>query len=269
VGRRDLYYARGLELGRLEREGRPRLEYVRTLELLDRFLPPPPALVLDVGGGPGAYAAALAERGYEVRLVDPVPLHVEHARDLAAGRVEARLGDARELEEADASADAVLLLGPLYHLVERSERLRALAEARRVARPGGVVVAAAISRFASLLDGLVASGYRDPDFVEIVRRDLADGRHVNPRELDRPEWFTTAYFHRPDELAAEVEEAGLELETVLAVEGPCWIAERVDEGADPAADEILLEALRTVEADPALLGASLHLLAVGRRPGEG
>jgi SAM-dependent methyltransferase len=265
VSWRDLY-ARGLEIGRLERDGRPRLEHVRTLELLDRFLPPPPALVLDVGGGPGAYAVPLAERGYDVRLVDPVPLHVEHSRQLSAGRFEARIGDARGLEEPDASVDAVLLLGPLYHLVERPERLRALAEARRVLRPAGVVAAAAISRFASLLDGLVASGDRDPDFVEIVRRDLADGRHVNPREDDRPGWFTTSYFHRPEELAAEVEEAGLELEALLAVEGPGWIAERVDEDADPAADEILLEALRTVEAEPALLGASLHLLAVGRKP---
>jgi SAM-dependent methyltransferase len=222
--------------------------------------------VLDVGGGPGAYALPLAERGYEVRLVDPVPLHVEHAREVAAGRFAARLGDALELAEPDASADAVLLLGPLYHLVERPERLRALAEARRVVRAGGVVAAAAISRFASLLDGLVASGVREPEFVEIVRRDLADGRHVNPREHDRPDWFTTSYFHRPEELAAEVEEAGLELEALLAVEGPGWIAERVDEDADPAADEVLLEALRTVEADPALLGMSLHLLAVARKP---
>ena len=259
------YYARGLELGRLERDGRPRLEHVRTLELLDRFLPPPPALVLDVGGGPGAYAVPLAERGYEVRLVDPVELHVEHSRTLAAGRFEARLGDARELEEPDGSVDAVLLLGPLYHLVERPERLRALAEARRVLKPGGVVAAAAISRFASFLDGLVATGVREPEFVELVRRTLAEGTHVNPREDDRPGWFTTAYFHRPEELAAEVEEAGFELEALLAVEGPGWIAERIDEDADPAADEVLLDALRRVEAEPALMGASLHLLAVGRK----
>src|SRR5262245_49787637 len=145
------YYARGEERGRLaSRQGR--LELVRTVELLERVLPAPPADVLDVGGGPGRYASLLADRGYRVRLVDVVPQHVEQAAE--DGRVDAVLGDARSLDEPDASRDAVLLLGPLYHLTERADRVRALAEAGRVVRPGGVVAAAAISRFASLLAGL-------------------------------------------------------------------------------------------------------------------
>src|SRR5262245_49803419 len=127
------YYARGEERGRLaSRQGR--LELTRTLELLERVLPPPPADVLDVGGGPGRYASLLADRGYRVRLVDAVALHVEQAS--ADGRVEAVLGDARALDEPDGSYGAVLLLGPLYHLTERADRVLALSEARRVVRPG-------------------------------------------------------------------------------------------------------------------------------------
>jgi SAM-dependent methyltransferase len=76
----ESHYGTGYERSRLFRGGRPSLEYVRSMELLERLLPAPPARVLDVGGGPGAYAAPLARRGYRVHLVDPVPLHVEQAR---------------------------------------------------------------------------------------------------------------------------------------------------------------------------------------------
>ena len=88
-------------------------------------------------------------------MVDLTPLHVERALELASGDFTAALGDARALAAPDGSFDVVLLLGPLYHLLEREDRLCALAEARRVVPTGGLVAAAAISRFASLLDGLM------------------------------------------------------------------------------------------------------------------
>src|SRR5690349_7412052 len=141
------HYESGVERRRLDDS----LELVRTLVLLEAALPPAPARILDVGGGPGVYASHFAAAGYEVKLVDVHPLHVDQAR--ALGGFEAVLGDARRLDEPDESADAVLLLGPLYHLTERSDRVCALQEARRVVRPGGLVAAAAVSRFASLLDG--------------------------------------------------------------------------------------------------------------------
>ena len=112
------YYARGLEAGRLEAEFP--LEQAHTRELLVRHLPPAPAVILDVGGGAGAYALWLAARGYRVHLVDPVPLHLEQARQASAAQgiplLSVRPGDARALEQPPASVDAVLLLGPLYHL---------------------------------------------------------------------------------------------------------------------------------------------------------
>lgn len=110
------------------------LEMVRTQELLRRHLPPAPASVLDVGGGPGAHARWLSEDGYRVHLVDPVQRHLAEAEDSGCS---VELGDARELSAADASYDVVLVLGPLYHLVEAADRRTALAEAYRVVRPGG------------------------------------------------------------------------------------------------------------------------------------
>jgi ubiquinone/menaquinone biosynthesis C-methylase UbiE len=253
------HYGQGVELGRLA-GGTSRIEFARTKELLERFLPAPPASVLDVGGGPGAYAAWLAERGYSVHLVDPVALHVEQAQ--ARGGFTAALGDARALDEADASVDAVLILGPLYHLTERADRVRALGETKRVVRPGGVVAAAAISRFASLFDGLAQGYLADSTFRGIVERDLADGQHRNPD--GRVEWFTTSFFHHPDELRDEIAAAGLELDGVYGVEGPGWLLP--ERWEDPAGRENVLFAARAIEDEPALSGLSAHLLAVARRP---
>jgi ubiquinone/menaquinone biosynthesis C-methylase UbiE len=110
------------------------LERFRTQAILARHLPPPPATIFDVGGGAGVYAFPLAQQGYQVHLIDPVELHLERARSRAeASRVtlaSITKGDAREMDVPSETADAVLLLGPLYHLVEHSDRLRALREAR-------------------------------------------------------------------------------------------------------------------------------------------
>jgi ubiquinone/menaquinone biosynthesis C-methylase UbiE len=258
------HYESGVERDRLA-QGTSRIEFERTKELLLRHLPPPPATVLDVGGGPGAYAAWLSALGYEVHLVDPVPLHIEQAT--AAARRSPRpftavLGDARRLAEPDASRDVVLVFGPLYHLTERADRVRSLSEARRVVRPGGLVAAAAISRFASLLDGLRNAYLSDPAFREIVRRDLAEGQHRN--RDGRLEWFTPAYFHHPEELPIEFSEAGLEIDAVFGVEGPGWLL--ADPWDDPNIRAQVLFAARAAEREPALLAVSAHLLAIGHRP---
>jgi SAM-dependent methyltransferase len=252
------YYQLGLERDRLT-QGYSRIEFERTKELLGRFLPPAPARVLDIGGGPGAYAAWLADLGYEVRLVDAMPLHIEQATELAAGRFSAVVGDARRLDEPDGSWDAVLLLGPLYHLLEREERLAALGEAGRVLRPGGVLAAAAISRFASLLDGFLR-GLLDETGWALVEAHLAHGEHrPGGRNV---ELFTTAYFHRPDELKSEVEEAGFVFDGMFGVEGPGWT--EPDAPVDEQVFETVLRMARVVEQEPAIVGASAHLLVIAR-----
>jgi SAM-dependent methyltransferase len=262
------YYAAGHENDRL-RQGPFQLERVRTEELLSRHLPPAPAKVLDVGGGSGPYACWLAGRGYEVTLLDPVPLHVEQARRAAAALpagalLRAEAGDARDLPASESSQDAVLLLGPLYHLTERADRVRTLGEARRVLRPGGVAFVVGISRFASLFAGLTAGTDHDPAFVAIVERDLRDGQHRNP---DGPiEWFTTAFFHRPDELQAEIEEAGLRPTAMYGIEGPGWLAPDFGERwAEEARRRRLLDIARVVERESWLLAVSPHIMAVASR----
>jgi hypothetical protein len=154
-----------------------------------------------------------------------------------------------------------LLFGPLYHLVERADRVRALHEARRVVRPGGIVAVAAVNRFASLFDGLRERYLFQPEFRAIVERDLHDGCHVNTD--DHPHWFTTAFFHRPDELRSEVEDAGLEVVDLVGVEGMAgWMRNLDEEWETDEGRETILFAARAVEAEPSLLGLSAHLLAV-------
>jgi SAM-dependent methyltransferase len=261
------HYASGYEATRVTRDG-GRLEYVRTQELVRRFVPPAPAVLLDVGGGPGTYALWLATLGYAVHLVDALPLHVELARQASAAQPKAplasvALGDARTLDWPDHSADAILLFGPLYHLTERAERVAALREARRVARPGGVVLAIGISRFASTLDGLFSGFLADPAFAAVVQHDLEDGQHRNP--AGHPAYFTTAYFHLSEELGAEVVEAGLIHQETLAVEGPPWLSPWVEERwRHPEHREAILHLLRRLEHEPSLLGVSAHLMAVAR-----
>jgi ubiquinone/menaquinone biosynthesis C-methylase UbiE len=265
------YYAAGKEQRRLE-QGPFKLERARTEEIVLRHLPPPPAEIVDVGGGAGVYALWLAAAGYTVRLVDPVPLHVEQARAESGKHGEGRLaevllGDARRLPQADGSHDAVLMLGPLYHLTDRADRLTALREARRVLRPGGGLFAAAIGRFASLLAGLFEGHLLDPAFAAIVQQDLKDGQHRNP--TGGFDYFTTAFFHRPEELRAEVLEAGFAVDAVLGIEGPGWLLSDFDtRWADARKRELILAAARAVETEPALLGVSPHLIAVAHRPGQ-
>ena len=207
------YYKKTQEVKRLTTNAKGQLEFVRTQEIIIRYLPEPPAVILDIGGGSGPYACWLAKAGYEVHLVDPVDLHIEQAREASDRQPEHRiasisLGDARALRFSSMSADAVLLLGPLYHLPDKSERLLALSEAYRVLRNGGVMVAAGISRFASMLDSLFEDRFGNPVHTDIVQNDLETGYHRNPTA--EPKYFTDAYLHRPEELGSEVVEAGFQ-----------------------------------------------------------
>ncbi len=224
---------------------------------------------MDVGGGTGIYSFWLSRQGYEVHLVDPVSAHIDQAQKEAKKHPEyplarMRVGDAFGLDQPESSLDVVLLLGPLYHLTEKKDRLRALEEARRVLRPGGWLFAAAISRFASVLDGLFRGYLDDPEFVRIVDRDLENGQHRNP--TNNLLYFTTSFFHRPDEFFQEIKESGLSVEKMLAVEGVGWLLQNFEERwQDPDKQAQLLDVLRRLEEEPCFLGASAHLMAVARK----
>ncbi len=262
------HYASGYEAARLK-SGSGRLDRERSRELLKRFLPPAPATLLDVGGGPGGHACWLAKQGYAVHLIDIAPLHVRLAREASLRQPEAPLastavGDACSLAWKAETVDAVLLFGPLYHLTDKKDRLAALRETRRVLKSGGVLLAVGISRFASTLDGLRSGFLKDPRFAEIVNQDLKNGQHRNP--TGHPDYFMDTFFHHPDELRQEVARAGFALTGIYGVEGPGWLLSDIDAWWDNEEyRERLLHIARTLETEASLLGVGAHLIAVAEK----
>jgi SAM-dependent methyltransferase len=200
------FYERGLEADRLVMSGAGLLEFERTQEIVLRHLPPPPAVIADIGGGPGRYALWLARLGYRVVHRDVVPLHVEQLAATAVAEpgppgIDSAVGDARSLDLTDASVDAVLLLGPLYHLTRRADRIQALREAGRVVRPGGPVCGAAISRWAARYDGVLRQRLHEQ--VPEMLAAMAPLERTGVIPPLGPGWFT-AYTHRPGQLRVEL-----------------------------------------------------------------
>jgi SAM-dependent methyltransferase len=250
------------------RMDRHRTEFAVTLRALREHLPLPPARVLDCGGGPGRYAIELARQGYEVVLFDLSAGNLRLAREKAAeaGVTLAGFeqGTATDLARfPDESFDAVLLMGPLYHLLEESERRRALAEARRVLKSGGPLFAAFIARYAAHRD--CAARYPAQLLVErgVYDRILADGR-LPPADDGRPGFV--AYFAHPTEAAPLCWRAGFEVAAVLGVEGVVSTAEEEINKLSDAAWDAWVDVNWQVASDPCIHGGTEHLLVVARKP---
>src|SRR2546425_13178571 len=106
--------------------------------------------------------------------------------------------------------------------------------------------------------------FETPDFMRIIQRDLKEGQHRNPSK--HPQYFTTAYFHHPTELAEEVKEAGFQDVTVLAVEGFAWLLPDFEKlWTDKESKVQLLRLIEATETEPSLIGISAHLLCVGQK----
>lgn len=244
------------------------LEYVRVKRIVSRYLAAEPMAIADVGGAAGAYSFWLAGLGHQVSLVDLTPRHIEQAR-AEAERTGVSLheyccADARRLPFADAAFDLVLEMGPLYHLQNPDDRQAALAEAFRVLKPGHHVVCQVISRWTSLIDGFKHGFVRDGDFRAIIDADLRTGCHENPKKV--AQYFTSAYFHRPDEIAGELSQAGFRGISLAAVEGFATPLEARSLMADPVEASALLEYLDATEEVPDLIGISSHIMAIGIKP---
>lgn len=255
------YYDQGEEDRRLTRSVGGSVEFERMKRIVTEHLGES-ARVLDVGGATGTHSRWLAAAGHDVTLVDPVPSQVAEAAK--AGTFLAKVGDARDLDIPSGAVDAVLLLGPLYHLHSAPDRALALAEAKRVLRPDGLLFAQGISRLTSFIDGAV---HGDPaqlgdESLEILRT----GEWTNPGE-----GFPGGHFHTPRELRTEVEKASFTHIELIGLEGPNAGAlemlrhdEEVVELARALADAVGRRARAAGAAADPLAAYSPHVLAIDR-----
>lgn len=262
------YYSSEIEKNRLELEFF-QLEGIRTKEIISRYLDSDKKRIIDIGGGVGYYSFWLKEKGFDISLIDISPKNIELAKEklinehLKLDRIE--VGDATNLKIADEQFDIALLLGPLYHLTNKDLRIKALEEAKRVLKPGGILICAIISRYASLFDGFNRDLILDNEFEKIVINDLKSGIHKN--STDNPEYFTTAYFHTPNDLKNEIIESGLTYEKLVAIESFGWIVNDFKQKKDNKIYmDKLLNILRLIEEDENILAMSPHILGIARKP---
>ena len=248
-----------------ERLDRHQLEWDVTWRYLEDYLPDE-GHILEVGAATGRYTRELARRGYRVTAVDLSPALTAWARERCAeeglgDRVRHVVADARDLSPlAGERFDAALLMGPLYHLVFEADRRLALRQVAGLLAPGGVLVSAHICRL-GILSGLM-SEFSDwilsPDCASV----LAVGYDTDA--LDKVGTGFRGYFCRPEELRPLHEAEGFETLAVAAAE-PCIADEDAPYNALVGEERrAWLDLLYRVSAEPSLLGASRHLLYVGK-----
>ena len=268
------FYNNGAEIGRLER-GLGVVEFYRTNEILSRYIDTG-KVIYDIGGGIGMYAAWLAKMGNEVHLIELAESAVEYAKAnmMQDCQFVAETGDARHINRPDESADVVLLMGPLYHLRDREDRLLTLRESLRVLKPGGLLGAAGISKFSSMTWALSVYGEKknenlvefldDPVFFNMIKGEMTTGDHIRPKEYAK--FIAESYFTTAEEMKTEITEASFVVDKAIAVEGCIWFTpHREEKWADEASRERLLDIVRMTESEPEMMGMSPHFLVVARK----
>lgn len=258
------FYATTSEEGRLQLGLGP-LEFERNKALISKYLPKK-GVIIDVGGGPGIYSEWLAGLGHDVYLIDPVEKHIKQANKRSAKakkQFKSLFAEARNLELEDNLADVVILHGPLYHLQAKTDRIAAIAEAKRVLKPNGIALGFAINHSASTIAALLNGFIHNPEIFEMCKAELSGGIHTPPKNM--PGVLPPAYFHRPNELKAEFEEAGFTYLGTYAVEGLIWMDKNYFQTrSDPQKKERIMELMQIMEKDPDLLSLSPHMMIAGK-----
>ncbi|MCH5198534.1 MAG: methyltransferase domain-containing protein [Oscillospiraceae bacterium] len=261
-------YNKGIEKNRLHK-GLGLIEFARTKEILLEMLPTAPAVIYDIGGAYGEYSFWLASLGYEVYLYDLSEKNIKMAhkfgRKCGAQLHCAEVADARKIPRSDESADAILLFGPLYHLTEREEREKCLAECKRLLKPGGLLFTANINAYASVLhfvsvyDKQMHPSLDSDAAFAGLERTVKTGVHIGGG-------LGLGFFHKPEELRAELENAGFRDVDIRGVIGPCWLIRNLDRAwKNKKKRENILRVVRLLEKEESLMGLSTHFLSISKK----
>jgi ubiquinone/menaquinone biosynthesis C-methylase UbiE len=267
-------YNKGIEKNRL-RTDLGLIEFERTKEIILENIPQKSSVIYDIGGGYGEYSWWLASLGHKVYLYDISEKNIEMADDLQdeykSVTLEAmEVADARSINRPDSSADVILLFGPLYHIVEYKERQEALKECYRLLKPDGKLFTAAITKYATLLWAITVYGVKnnlldEPEFMEMIERELKDGQHIrNPESSYRG--MGRSYFHLPELLGKELSEVGFRNNDIRGVIGPLWLIPDIDEKwKQKKKRESIMKVVRLLEKEEALMGVSTHIISISEK----
>jgi len=260
------YNSTGVETDRLDQHVF-QLEKIRSQQIIREYLKPG-MTIADIGGATGSYSFWLHDMGQDVHLLDVAEYHIETAIKISKEKNKPLgsilLGDARSLPYPDNQFDLILLFGPLYHLQQKTDRIGAITEARRVLKPNGVLLAATISRYASLLDGFWQNYIDDAGFEKIIEQDLTHGNHFNT--TGNPFYFTEAHFHSLVEIEEEFTLTGFPNFTIRAIEGFGWLVPGfMNRWNDDVWREKLLRYIQQTESDPVMIGISAHVMTVAKK----
>jgi SAM-dependent methyltransferase len=239
--------------------------------MLSKYLKPK-SRILDIGGGPGRYAMWLAKHGHRVVLADLSPELLDIARTkLAEAGVTANIEEIIEADACDLSRwqdnsfDAVLSLGPFYHLIDANDREKALSEMHRMLKPQGTAFVALMPRYGFLRRSLaVPDEHRHLTQPEFVARILEEGVFVN----DIPGRFTNGYGVIPAEVPAYFQQHGFTMETLLSAQGIVPNMQRILaelEQNDTATYQAALDIILKTADDPGILSMASHLLYIGKK----
>ena len=271
-------YNAGIERDRL-RNGIGLIEFERTKEILLDNLPEPPSVVYDIGGGYGEYSWWLASLGYEVHLFDLSATNIDMSAELAreypgTELTSAEVCDARSIPRSDGSADAILLMGPLYSITEYEERILAIKESYRLLKDTGVLFSAALTPYSVLVSRLTVyreadiqkrSELDNPDVISMIERAVGDGCYINP-EKKIAKGLGSSHLHTAKALREELSLGGFETAAVHGVMGGAWLAPNLDELlADEETKAVLMQTVRMMDTHEEIIGLSGHMLAVSRK----
>lgn len=275
-------YNAGIERDRL-RAGIGLIEFERTKEILLDELPRAPAVIYDIGGGYGEYSWWLSSLGYEVHLFDLSETNIKLSGELAGeyrgvALKSAMVCDARSIPRPDKSADAILLMGPLYSITEYEERILAIKESYRLLKDGGKLFSAALTPYSVLVSRLAVyhendtkkrKELDDPAVMSMIERALADGCYINP-EKKIANGIGSSHLHTAKALREELSCGGFDTQAVHGVMGGAWLAPNLNGLLEnDETREVLMRTVRMLDAHEEIIGLSGHMLAVSRKAGEG
>ncbi|MFR1518510.1 MAG: class I SAM-dependent methyltransferase [Clostridia bacterium] len=267
-------YNAGIEKNRL-RSDLGLIEFERTKELLLETLPKPPAIIYDIGGGYGEYSWWLTSLGYEVHLFDISETNILMAKELSSEYpghhlYSSEVVDARCVNRKSESADAILCMGPLYHIPEAAERAAALSECYRLLKKEGKLFTAALSRYSTLLWAITVFGEKnrlleEDAFMGMIKREIQTGEHIRP-DYSAYRGMGRSHFHSPNELEDELKDANFRKTEIHGVIGGGWLAPNIDElWKDNQAREAIMNSVRILDTEKDILGLSTHLLAISTK----